>query len=459
MSDRTALQAQAEEQGRLLQICADMEQIVGKTDWPETEPASTSLAFDNHLQRLTGAIRARYLYSIAEITAQRWRTPPDGIAMPFPGNAQPYSYTYDRQHPPKPLEARMAVEGQHEVVLCSSGMAGINVVLQALSFLLNSSNKLAAFASYFETLSLLRIGPFSKRFVKAGSEAELCDLIAADNVGIVLVEPVHYNWSLSVTRWQDILTSLANSDDPPIVVLDTTLTGVCSAQTKLVEQLRQVVPVVICIRSGIKLDQQGLELANLGVVELWCEDPKAAEKISSTLKTCRSICGATLTWADACALAPEGIFSPTSVSSYGTRIFANARAMFNQLRNVGSLFASVSHPEPPWPAPLIVLELADGGSENYRDLATILDAEQTKRGLDWPMSGSFGFRSPRFETILPEELLRPGEMHAGALKIASGCYEGARHQAITELILELATFPDLQTAQREFGKSYHGGQK
>lgn len=457
MTERRIFEAHENEQSQLLKINEELSQIVGGSGLQEASQVTSSLAFDNYLQKLAGEIRATYLQGLSAITSRRWRTPPDGIAMPFPGDDTPYSYTYDRQHPPKPLEMRLNAGGSSDVVLCSSGMASLNVVFQSLNFLMDSSNTLAVFASYFETLSLLRICPFSQRFVRANSESELSEIIADEQVGVVLVEPVHYNWALSTTFWPDILTSLAARDDPPFVILDTTLTGVCSAQTELLSQLRSVVPVVICVRSGIKLDQKGLELTNLGVVEIYCADTLIAEKIAATVRKCRSICGATLTWQDACALAPRVVCTPSSVCEYGHAVFNNARELFDRLKNVGGLFKRVSHPEPPWPAPLVILELADGGSENYRELATILDVQQRKRGLNWQMSGSFGFRTQRFETILPEELLRSGESHAGALKIASGCYAGARHHAILEIIEELAAYPDLQTAKYAMGKSYNVG--
>ncbi|MDJ0626710.1 MAG: hypothetical protein QNJ44_00510 [Rhodobacter sp.] len=455
MSERTILDAHLEEHERLLRIARHMAEFAGSDGWPCLTTLDSSLETDQDLQTMTSEIRARYLEGLSEITSRRWRTPPDGIAMPFPGGGEPYAYTYDRQHPPKALESRMTTTEQTGVMLCSSGMAALNVVFQAFNFLMDRRRTLVAFASYFETLSLLRIGPFSDRWSRARSETELSELIMDGKVGIVLLEPVHYNWQLVATDWTDIVTALSDCDHPPIVVLDTTLSGDCAMQTSLIERLRSVTPALICIRSGIKLDQQGLELANLGIVEFWCDDPQLLEKVGSTLKTCRSICGATLTWPDACALAPEPIFGPESFRTYSGLVFETARDLFDRLKQSGELFASVSHPEPPWPAPLVVMELADGGSDNYRDLATLLDHEQRRRGLHWQMSGSFGFRTHRYETILPEELLRPGETHSGALKIAAGCYAGARHEGIIELLLELSSYPDLQTAGQKLGRRHY----
>ncbi len=455
MSEVAIQQAHADEHERLLQICRHMSEYVGSHDWPCLTDIDSSLATDRDLQAMTTRVRARFLEGIASITSRRWRTPPDGVPMPFPGSEHPYAYTYDRQHPPKALESRFSVDSTTGVVLCSSGMAALNTVFQAFNFLLDERLKLAAFASYFETLSLLRIGPFANRFSRAGTEAELAEVISSEDVGIVLLEPVHYDWRLWTTRWSDILTALSGRAYPPIVILDTTLTGICPEQSAIIQELRAVVPTVVNIRSGIKLDQQGLELANLGLVEYWCDDPSVFEKIGRTLRTCRSICGATLTWSAACALASQHIFGPESTIRYSQQVFDTARDLAERVRGAGDLFSAVSFPAPPWAAPIVVLELAEGGNDNYRDLATTLDQAQEVRGLTWQMSGSFGFRTHRFETILPDELLRQGETHAGALKIAAGCYAGARHEGIVELLQELSSFSDLETARKKLGGRHH----
>ncbi|HHX8315015.1 TPA: hypothetical protein ACVOYK_004503 [Vibrio diabolicus] len=339
-----------------------------------------------------------------------------------------------------------------DTLLFSSGMAALNVVFQALSFLTDEQLSLAAYASYFETQSLLRIGPYARCHQLANSEQELAEIIKDENVGVVLIEPIHYQWELPNTDWTDILIALNQREHPPIMILDTTLSGACPTSNKLLEILRAVVPIIINLRSGIKLDQQGLELANLGVVELWSEAPQLTEKVALALRKCRSLCGATLSWNDACALAPEAVFSRASFCSYSESVAQTARHMYEALLAVGPLFASVSHPASPWFAPLIMLQLQEGGSDNYTELSTLLDEQQTRRDLSWQMSGSFGFRSHRFETILPEELQRRDNSHDGVLKIASGCYAGARHQGIIELLLELSHYPDLKTARIKMAK-------
>ncbi|GAB4512420.1 MAG: hypothetical protein Tsb0019_09000 [Roseibium sp.] len=446
------------EHRRLADVISAMTGAVGRLEvaHPSALPDG-SLAADLALQAHVDCIRAGYLTALGRLTAQRWRTPPTGTPIPFPGSGDAYDYAYDRQHPPLALESRLSRQSGRQAMLCSSGMAALHVVLQGLGHYLARDGRLVALASYFETLTLLRLGPFAETWSRAMSSDQLAERILEPETAVILIEPVRYDWNLSTEDWSPVLEALSARSDPPVVILDTTLCATVPALADLMDRLQLVASLVIDVRSGLKLDQLGFELANVGVVE-WTVRPDCEDRfrpLASILPACRVATGATLTWPDACALAPAFVFDRDAVGTYAKGVFETNRALARAMPRPSALFSHVTYPDGPWVAPFVIFGLRTGGSDAYRGLARLIHQEQHRRGLNWQMSGSFGFRSSRFETILPDEQARPGEDPEGVLKVACGCYAGAQFQAIVELLQELSEFPDLETAARVWGRSCH----
>jgi hypothetical protein len=457
MTPGDVFQAHLDEYANLETVAAAMERVVGRPLARREEPPQDgSLRSDLNLQSGVSELRRNYLIAVSSVVAQHWRTPETGKPVIFPGDGLAYEYAYDRQHPPLALENRIVAQNSGSAVLCSSGMAALNVVFSGLAFLLGPNAHLAVLASYFETLTLLRISPFARRWSRFASVNGFAERIAEPDVAVVLVEPVRYDWGLTTEDWAPVIEAIKDRREPPILVIDTTLCHGCVAQRDLVDTLKTVAPVVLEVRSGIKLDQIGFELANVGIIE-WNDHSQESRtpRLKEILSACRVAIGATLTWTDSCALSPQFIFDTRAVSTYSRAVFATNRALYKAIQPDRRLFEEVVYPGDPWVSPFVLFKLRVGGDAAYRRLAYLISQEQAHRGLQWRMSGSFGFRSARYETILPNEQTRAQEAPEGVLKVAAGCYEGAQFQAIVELLNELADFPDLETVNRVWGRRIH----
>jgi hypothetical protein len=440
----------------LQKIISEFKNLVGKDGWSELPEPDASLSTDITLQDIVSSIRTRYLLGVAELTAKHWRTPVVEESVPFLGNDKGYFYAYDRQHPPKLLEERSTESKVTGLLLCSSGMSALNVTFQGIAHLLRRPRKLIALASYFETFTLLRISAFSSHWERANSVIQLVEILSHGDIGVIFLEPVRYDWSLATEDWDILCEAMAQLDNPPIIIADTTLCSKCDALESLLQRLKIITPLLVMVRSGIKLDQHGLELANLGVIEWYlhpCSD-RSFSKLKEIFSACRVVLGATLTWPDACALAPSFVLNNSSFKDFSSGVFATNRLLYNKVVRCGGLFEDIIHPEMPWPAPFVLFKLRIGGHDNYRELAKLISREQLRRGLHWKMSGSFGFRSAHYETILPEEQVRPNESPVGVLKIAAGRYAGAQLHSIIDLLNELAEYNDIQQVKRAWSRQY-----
>jgi hypothetical protein len=223
-------------------------------------------------------------------------------------------------------------------------------------------------------------------------------------------------------------------------------------------ELRVRASLLVVVRSGIKLDQAGLELTNLGVVEWWPgRGHPRYEAWAATLAACRVVNGTTLTWAESCALAPAFVLDPVQLSSHAAQVGGNSHRLASRLCQTGELFADCAPIDASWRIPFLVLAMRENGREAAQALAGLLAGEQRRRGLGWQMSGSFGFRSPRFETILPEEQSRPGEPPQAVLKVAAGAMDGAQLEAIATLLAELVQFDSIDDVRRAWTPIPHVG--
>jgi hypothetical protein len=61
---------------------------------------------------------------------------------------------------------------------------------------------------------------------------------------------------------------LAALEAPPLLVIDSTLVGPSLPMTRILDETRAL-PLIVQASSGLKLDQAGLELANVGIVSLY----------------------------------------------------------------------------------------------------------------------------------------------------------------------------------------------
>jgi hypothetical protein len=203
-------------------------------------------------------------------------------------------------------------------------------------------------------------------------------------------------------------------------------------------------PLLVRLSSGLKLDQAGLELANVGVVSLYRHaDQSFALDPVEKLKKARVLTGAGLGFDAIGALEAPWFLDRDFARRYADAVFENNALLAARLSEIDGLFSQVSHPSlgnKGAQAPFVLLQLREDDPENYRRLEEIIARTAKERQIRFDKGGSFGFRGHRYEAILPEA----GEI-TPFLRVALGARKGWSRDGVVALLCEIAAAKSLAT--------------
>lgn len=211
--------------------------------------------------------------------------------------------------------------------------------------------------------------------------------------------------------------------------------------------------------SGLKLDQAGLELANVGILSLFVPEGAPgmppAPRLGHYLRKMRTILGSGLTLDEVAALEAPWFLDRKSFERHCRAVFVNNAMVSACLQGIKGIFSRIVHPSladpqspvPTVQAPFSVLHLREDSLDNHGFLLAVLAAEARRRGLCFDAGSSFGFRGHRYEVIIPRLADRKG-----LFKVAMGARGGPSRTGIVELMQELAACPDMQALRARYPK-------
>ena len=405
------------------------------------------------LDRLALALRKICLGLAHAASDRALRSPRDRDHTAAP-DGEEIAFGYERDIRPEKLEARCAdyapppAGWQADHLLFSSGQAAMNALLLALTP--RGANpttppRIRHLGGYFETEELLAM------LTSHGMAREL-PMEGDDHADVLILEPVYFDRAAQVHR-PDLAEALrrhcASAEGcPSLVIIDATLIGPCfDLDPRVTEALNcgEPSPLVVRMSSGLKLDQAGLELANVGIVSLYRREGEVfALDPAEKLRKARTLTGGGLGFDAIGTLEAPWFLDRDMAWHYARTVFAN-NAMFAQrvseaIADGGGLFSQISHPSlgDAAYAPYCLLQLEDDEPETYLKLEHLLAHEARSRNLRFDKGGSFGFRSHRYEAILPEA----GEI-TPFLRVALGARKGWSRDGIIELLCEIARTPSL----------------
>jgi len=411
------------------------------------EAALASLAWD---------LRRRWL-RFAHESADAQIKSPLRTASTLTPSGTPIVYAYERSIEPRLLEARCAAttrvppgwSGDH--VLFSSAQGALAAVLHWANtngFWDRESPHLIFAGNYFETQHAL-----------SAVCGRTLDWSRKKNVAppdrpsrTILIEPVFYDEAVNVfdmaafhRTWPAMFAA-----NPSLVILDTTLTGPTFPMNRMLEPLSgENAPVVINIRSGLKLDQAGLELVNVGIMSVYTHIATRASllpDIGAALRHLRTVLGLGLTLDEISTLEAPWFLNMPHLRAHTRAVFDHNALVANAMAKGNRLFAQVLHPQFAQPdcawaqAPYCIARLPDADVDGYRRLESILTREADRRAIQFDHGGSFGFRLHRFETVIPDK-----DMGEPYLRVAMGARPGPSLHGVVDLMREVAAASDLES--------------
>jgi hypothetical protein len=412
------------------------------------------------LDALTAQLRRSWMGTAHEHADATYRSPAAGERKVLPSRTT-MAYGYERSLEVNPLESRLPAYRPVPAGWCarhllfSSGMAALSGVMQALPAIVAAGPhrpSLLAAAAYFETLDLLELGTHGCTTRVVSDDAAFGAAIAESEPDVAFVEPIVYDPWLRPFDVRRAAHALARLDRPPVLVVDSTLVGPALPFARILDEARDL-PLVVHASSGLKLDQAGLELANVGIVSLYAPERRRAEldAAAGRLSSVRRLNGTSLT-VDVTALLDVPFFlDPAPFYDYCTAVFAN-NARLARAVPAGRLFTTVAHPSLderrlPWAqAPFVFFHLREDETERYDALDRLVVDAAAARGLALERGGSFGFRGHRCEAIA----LADGPRN-GVFKVALGARSGPSADGIVALLREIAAYPTVGAAADALG--------
>lgn len=334
-------------------------------------------------------------------------------------------FGYERDLDVSVLEARGAnymvpIKGRAaELVLFRSGQAALTALIQLAveRWGVDAPLGVAYDGAYFETQALL--GRWPARVVRP----------VRRNADIVIGEPVWCDGGFGHAAPPPAsMASLAKA-----MILDTTLSGPAYDASRWSNP--GAGPLFV-VSSGLKLDQAGLELANVGMVRIYS---RGADTVSARLRKLRALNGTGLTLDELSTLSAPWFMDRQYADRYTSAVFGNNRALAQAIGKASPVFEADCHPsllEPDLQAPFCALRLRAPSPANYKRLLDRFETEIGRRGLLVAKGGSFGFRGHRYELIQPEP-----DQGCTFLRVAMGWRDGFSRQGLTDLLAEIAAGP------------------
>lgn len=442
----------------------------GRVEAMIDDPGLESVAGEAKLDALSQGLRAIWLGVAHACSDRHMKSPPLAQPKRTPGGSA-VEYSYERNLQTDLLERRCfryappppGWSADH--VLFSSGQAALACFLQSWFSMIRPEAsdplRLLMHGNYFETqvlLGLLRDPGFDWRL--SADDRDLQQSVQQGEADLLLMEPVRYEWALTPIDLAGLARALRRREagSAPVLMFDTTLCGPFFPLQSLLRALDgSAAPrLVVRMNSGLKLDQAGLEFANVGVLSLYTPESaperESAPVIGHYLRKMRTILGSGLSFDAMCMLEVPWFLDPEHLREHCRAVFVN-NALFAQcLQGIEGLFARIAHPclgalsDEPWAqAPFTVLHLREDDLENHGLLLAVLTEESSRRGLSFHAGSSFGFRGHRYEAIIPRVADR-----RGLFKVAMGARKGPSRAGVVALLQEIAAIPDIAALRARY---------
>lgn len=282
--------------------------------------------------------------------------------------------------------------------LFSSGMAAISHMLYCFSSFLKNNLVIQSSIGYFETKYFLKVLASMGNTVKLDFRTDI-------NANLFYFEPIKYDATLSLTDIDVVLRRINESDAKiKFVIMDSTMHNRTKIFDHLIDKIQNIKNVILCdIRSGLKLDQEGLELSNLGVSTIFVSKSNVQlfEAIRRYIEQYKSLTGANLSFY---SLVLNHYFSHNCNSVMYTKkidqqvMWAESLLRQNSSSNIKRVvYRKASYCGEILIAPFLFLELNTKRESDYLSTIKLFQKKMSSIGLPIDYRNSWGFRFPSIE--------------------------------------------------------------
>jgi hypothetical protein len=306
---------------------------------------------------------------------------------------------------------------------------------------------------YFEIMDLMSANHDELFRIEIMAEQQrLLESVVRGASQLIYIEPVSTVWSLDVLDQEKFLGAWRRrpANPPTILVFDTTLTGNRFPIAEIMTRLQPARPaVVIQVSSTLKLDQEGLEFSNAGLMSIYSLVQSGVADIAHRMRSFRAALGVGMTLEQIAALDYPGFLDPTISESHCDAVFHNNARLARELETGdGLLFAARYHPAlggesaSSWAvAPFVNVRLnANSDAADRVLLKHVLHAEAMQRGLPFVQGASFGFRAHRCETGIRDT------SGYQTIRVSMGSRQGPSVDEVIRLLNEMSRLGALMTS-------------
>lgn len=416
------------------------------------------------LDNFTMELRTLLLQRGQRFVNNHLKSPPEDDETYLP-SGEKLKFSYERDIRPTVLEER--AESYRDIpdswsqksVLFSSGMAAISTLFQSYFSMSRPTKEnplyISSWSDYFETRMLKKFYSSDIVNIEIHKEEEKF-LKSVSNADVFFIEPIRYNWEMEVINLNGFINTLKNESKQGIklIIIDTTLNGETLDFHMILNELKSIPDlIVIQLNSILKLDQQGLELSNGGLMSIYTyTDNNTAANASDLAKyisSIRTILGNALTFEEIALLDNNFVFNRNCYNKYSMEVFKNNTELASQVL-AGGIFKKVVHPSlysnEIWAcAPFVVLHLKEDTLENHSFLTEVVKYEVEKICLNFHYGSSFGFRNHRYEVVIPDLSTKKG-----LFKVAMGKRKGPTFNFIIKLFEKLSMYSDFEKLKNDY---------
>lgn len=337
-------------------------------------------------------------------------------------------FSYERGYVPYTTEgliSRSYESPNVRTVVTRSGMASIDLALKtSLFFVKNKEPYLVSFFKYFEIEALLQLNG-SLGAYKEHNHVSFSDFIKSikeTNADIILLEcptslPISEN--IQYSKVISVLNKLPRNK-VRFLILDTTLDGPLKNRDDFIKRLPENV-IVLDIVSGIKFYNLGLELTNLGIINIWTQNKSALDGMKNILQRFRAVAGQTIQPVEESMIYP--IFNNLDlVTEHYDAIIGTSR-QYQKILYENNIINTVED------KPVILIEPTRMLGSDLTKLVHNIHDTLNEQGILLSTGDSFGFHTTRLQAIHTDK----GQHF---LRIAPGSFFSQTDELIIKNIIE-----------------------